>query len=39
LHHGSIRASNAKPGLCVDIDLPTAIEPPVKPREALARKT
>lgn len=38
LHHGSIRASNAKPGLCVEIELPTALEPPAKPHEAVARR-
>ncbi len=38
LHHGNIRASNARPGLCVEIELPTATEPSVKPREIAARK-
>lgn len=38
LHNGTIRASNANPGLRVEIELPGATEPPHKPEHAVTER-
>ncbi len=38
LHHGSIRASNADPGLCVEIDLRGSVVRPLKDEQPAARE-